>query len=449
MNRIPADGEPPHVAFMMRCDGCSGGGAWFCFECMRKFSEAILSHGGDDGTAFRSLFRVSSAGLDMLLKVPWKELIASGTVDASVLPPVLRFDSKLGTIVAKECAFCYHVNFAPSTHVNVDYLHAKPELLHKEMIELGEIPHVDPKDGLRKLKETRVLVLVFKTVISRADAAKVKWENYQEDKHGEFFHDIDRPNNCSASTNTWVLQISRDAETAEQTALSSILVDAILNEFSDRFLKNRPDVHPQDGHRLFDITRGASTLRRTRGLMLAKNVMESEHEHRSLATSQRRVNRLDGPFGQPLGDSEPWFRYISHGTAEGVGPRTRAAIIFTPFAREPSGAGVVAIKQWMMGVRNRKEGAAKERSMPASRYPVVATPMHSGIPRAGWVAKGRDIVALVNECRHPESSSSSSSSSDSSSSDSSSSSASSRSSSDSSSSESSETPLHPSPASSA
>ena len=42
VNRIPADGKPPHVAFMMRCDGCSGGGAWFCFECMRKFSEAIL-----------------------------------------------------------------------------------------------------------------------------------------------------------------------------------------------------------------------------------------------------------------------------------------------------------------------------------------------------------------------------------------------------------------------
>ena len=177
---------------MWRCSGCPGGGAWVCAECSAKLAESIFQHGGHDGTLFRSLFRVSTVGLDAFLAVDWRQILRDGTIPTA-LPAGFKYDERLGTLVATECAFCSPTTFKPTLQLDTNYRDASSELLTKELIDLGDVHVVRSEDGARVSKHTRVLVLVFSSLMSRADAASFKWEPYQEDKHGDFLHVDDRP----------------------------------------------------------------------------------------------------------------------------------------------------------------------------------------------------------------------------------------------------------------
>ena len=50
--RKPCAATTAHAArsgeahFMVRCEACSGGGRWYCVQCLAKFARAILEHGG-------------------------------------------------------------------------------------------------------------------------------------------------------------------------------------------------------------------------------------------------------------------------------------------------------------------------------------------------------------------------------------------------------------------
>ena len=377
--RSPAAGH-----LMVRCGGCNRGrGAWFCVGCLTKFKKAIVEHGGEDGDEYRNLHRIASVGIDALLAVDWSSILSTGTLETSALPDGMQYDPTLGTLVfSSECAVCWRKRLMPSTRVDTNYRDMKPVVLNRERVDLGQIEFVCTISGERVLMPTIVWVLVMKALITDEHASKFKWELCSHEKHGDFLHEHVQPE-ALENTNTWVVQMIEDDD-GTRSCLSAILRGALLQGFKRRFGAHEHPPTATDTARLLRITRGASSLRRGAGRKQPRNVV-----CHSLLTSQRRVSRVDGPFGQAVGDSEEWKAHVHTQLQEGTSPRTGAAAIIVPYGVDREG-GCVALREFYAGVR------AKHNARKAA-YPFVAMPPLGAVPRAGWVAPGDGIVSILDE----------------------------------------------------
>ena len=116
----PCAASKGEASWMVRCNGCSGGGKYYCIDCLSKFRRAILDHGGEEGTAFRNLHRLEVLGLDLLLQVDWDSIRrAKGEVDYMQLPPGLAFDEDLQTLTfTSECAVCWRQELKQSSQLD-------------------------------------------------------------------------------------------------------------------------------------------------------------------------------------------------------------------------------------------------------------------------------------------------------------------------------------------
>ena len=133
----------------------------------------------------------------------------------------MRFDEALGTLRSTSCAICWNTELKQSAQILDGYAERSANLVARDTVDLGMCYQLNTETGAREEKHVKVLVLVFEALIEQSEAAKLQWEPYCEEKHGNFYHDARRPTREEGVV-TWVLQILRD--NLVQTALSAVLI---------------------------------------------------------------------------------------------------------------------------------------------------------------------------------------------------------------------------------